>query len=58
LKVEQDAEIEGWKYVLIKIKIDVDEEIFDEVCNFLLTYTYSMINPKDAVKVLLVFEHV
>jgi hypothetical protein len=58
LKVEQDVEIEGWRYILAKIKIDVGEKIFDEVCNFLLTYSYSRINPKDAIKVLLVLEHV
>ena len=58
LKVEHDAEIEGWSYVSVRIKIDVAEEIFDEACNFLLTYTYSTIKPKDAIKVLLVFEHV
>jgi hypothetical protein len=58
LKIEQDAGIEGWRYILARIKIDVSEEIFNEACNFFLTYAYSMINPKDAIKVLLEFERV
>ena len=57
-KIEQDAEIDSWKYVVVKIKLDVREEIFDEICNLLLSYAYKDVKPEDAVKVLLVFEHV
>lgn len=35
LKIEQDAEVELWKYVVIKIELDVKEEIFDKVCDLL-----------------------
>jgi len=58
LKIEQDAEIESWKYVVVKIKLDVRVEIFSEVCDLLIADAYSKVNPKDAVKVLLEFEHV
>jgi len=57
-KIEQDAEIDSWKYVVVKIKLDVREEIFDEICNLLLSYAYKDVKPEDAIKVLLVFEHV
>ena len=39
LKIKQDAEVELWKYVVIKIELDVKEEIFDKVCD-LLYYWY------------------
>ena len=58
LKIEHDAEIESWKYVVVKIKLGVRAEIFSEVCDLLITDAYSKVNPKDAVKVLLEFEHV
>ncbi len=58
LKIEQDPEIESWKYVVVKIKLDVRKELFSEVCDLLIMDVYSKVDSKDAVKVLLEFEHV
>jgi len=58
VKLERDAEISSWEYAVIKIKIDVGIEIFEELCNILISHSYSDIEPEDATKVLLVFYHV
>ncbi len=56
--IEQDTEIDSWKYVVVKIKLDVQSEMFDKICEILISHAYKDVTPEDAVKVLLVFEHV
>jgi len=51
---ERDFEDETWKYVVVKIKVEVEDFNPDEI----IKYAYSGLDPIDATKVLLVFERV
>lgn len=58
LRAEEDTEIESWEYVFVKVKLDVDERVFNALCDLLIAEAYSKVTADDAVKVLLVLEHV
>ena len=58
LELEQDAEIDRWVYAVVKIGLEVREEIFGRLSEILIADSYSELSPNDAVKVLLIFEHV
>jgi hypothetical protein len=58
LRAEEDTEIESWAYVFVKVKLDVDERVFNALHDHLIADAYSKVTADDAVKVLLVLEHV
>lgn len=58
IKREVDAEDPVWEYITIRIKIEVDKEFFDKICDKVIKYAYEGVNPEDATKVLLTFEDV
>lgn len=58
IKREVDAEDPVWEYITIRIKIEVDKEFFDKICDKVIKYAYAGVNPEDATKVLLTFEDV
>lgn len=57
-KLEEDSEIRSWRYVLIKLKIEVGENVFRDFKNFLIEDVYSVLDLKDRSKILLVIDRV
>ncbi len=58
IEKEGDAEDLTWEYIIVRIRIEVDKEFFDKICEKVIKYAYSGVNPEDATKVLLTFENV
>lgn len=58
IKKEVDVEDPAWEYIIIRIKIEVDKEFFNKICEKVIRYTYSGLKPEDATKVLLTIENV
>lgn len=57
-EIEYDLEDPSWKYALIEVKINVEEEVFNKIYDSLVEIAYAGIKPAEASKVLLVIEHV
>ncbi len=56
--LEQDAEMELWTYAYIQMDLRLDEDMLKRLKDSLIDRAYSNIAPEDAVKTLLVLEHV
>lgn len=58
IKREVDAEDPTWEYIIVRLRIEVDKEFFDKICEKVIKYAYTGVDPEDATKVLLTFEDV
>jgi len=57
LNVEQDPEMD-WKYVVVKVKLEIDEKALHRHRDSLLKQSYSHLSAEDAKNVLLILESV
>lgn len=58
IKVEQDPEVAGWRYVVAEIELNLSPGLFPQVEDFLIDYTYSSLSPEQATKLLVIFHNV